>query len=814
MAVLSPETVRAISFPVIDESSVRQLRLDSRPAWHRPTLLVCLTMLAAAPLGCGARSPQTVNEPGSSLPGDALGPHVRVVEAADRPRLQLVRRSGDPEGALAAAIYPEGGSRGSLALAALLETRLPTRRFVGLEVIPRGLAVLVVWPVASPERVPEFFEAVQDALLDSVKSDDAALPRAEALRRALVERAGDASPYDACLGNLGSEGKKPLEAAFTASELDDLRERSATARRVGWSALGEPTVLDRAAAFVGDSWPSGAPLQDDFEAGREAHVRSGAADRALRLGVRVSNSEQALAAAHDLRSENHALESRLRALDPSFVVQDVRVTLRPSGACLAVTLGHDSARVPDVKRWATASELAERELLGALRLARPADEMTLALLAPESAIEAAALAAWTAVVAPQVREEPRVVVELAAPASDRTRPSAAAWSEALTAASARSLSPPIPFETRSEVGQGEAWLLVASPCGTSGEVLEEAGLRALAVRSLASDFDGTDGVALEPFINADGLGLLAHAARYRGETEENHAARLARVVGRAFAGEDLDGRDVASERATQIESIGEEPGRALAVSIWSAGHTSTLMPFGTSAALTGGSTADLERIRRELVDEPLRASFLANGGRGQSRAAEDALSEWLGPFRQTPSPCPVHARPTPPSPGVWSLESVEPEVKPVTFVGFYRPAPRELGRALAFLLNRPGGPLARAVEAPGFALAAHAEWWGGPHVGGLVIETRAEPDKLAAAEQQVRGVLDALAKNGPSDADVERALAEFERLRRLERRSPRGRVAELWYGRTPVAPTRAALAEILSAATGDKHLVVRVKNRK
>ena len=80
--------------------------------------------------------------------------------------------------------------------------------------------------------------------------------------------------------------------------------------------------------------------------------------------------------------------------------------------------------------------------------------------------------------------------------------------------------------SRIEAGQGEIWMLLASPCGTTVEDSTDAGWRGLAMRTAAMVDVGD--VVLEPWVTPDGIGLLAHGARSGpAETPVAHATRVA-----------------------------------------------------------------------------------------------------------------------------------------------------------------------------------------------------------------------------------------------------------------------------------------------
>src|SRR5690606_10645798 len=107
-----------------------------------------------------------------------------------------------------------------------------------------------------------------------------------------------------------------------------------------------------------------------------------------------------------------------------------------------------------------------------------------ALLAPSDPEVAAALAAWSAVRGAEAPGPTRRIIEYAAPATEK-RPAPRALAELVERTLETWRGRRLPFRVRVEDGQPEAWLLVASPCGTRGELAQDAGAQALAVHSLA-----------------------------------------------------------------------------------------------------------------------------------------------------------------------------------------------------------------------------------------------------------------------------------------------------------------------------------------
>src|SRR5439155_21277428 len=121
------------------------------------------------------------------------------------------------------------------------------------------------------------------------------------------------------------------------------------------------------------------------------------------------------------------------------------------------------------------------------------------------------------------------------------------------------------LRTRVEAGQGEAWVLFASPCGTDGESDTDAGLTALVSMAAAESARTTPETHVEPWIVPDGAGLVAHGPPLPGESPAAHARRLADVIARAFAGEPISTSALSHARSSLLDLDARSDGAALGV---------------------------------------------------------------------------------------------------------------------------------------------------------------------------------------------------------------------------------------------------------
>jgi hypothetical protein len=371
---------------------------------------------------------------------------------------------------------------------------------------------------------------------------------------------------------------------------------------------------------------------------------------------------------------------------------------------------------------------------------------------------------------------------------------------------------------RIEPGQGEMWVLLASPCGTAGESNEDAGLAALTLQTLALRRPSVQGVVIEPWIDSDGVGLLAHAPRSSPyETSAELAQRVADALGRALAATRLAAPQVAQARANLLERVGPRPRPAfwLTVDALAPGHPAWLSPRGSFAALSGIQSHEVETSRRTLARGPLRMAAIANSDPGQVETARTRLEEWIRPLRGQPLSCPKHAAPKVRH-GALTLESEDASSAGRAYVAAALPAGSRISteaEMLSYLLNRPGGYLDQALSSTTLG-SARALLLGGRRAQALIIEVHAFEDRESDAIAQVRGLLGRLARGALSQKDLDLAREELSRAELGASLDPRQRILELWRGEPRRSPSLASMRRFLATALRpEAQIVVRVKLR-
>ena len=329
---------------------------------------------------------------------------------------------------------------------------------------------------------------------------------------------------------------------------------AAVARAPKWPAA-TPTVAS--------VWPAADARAVVYDASGE--IAPGAAR--MVVTAHTSSPERAVAAGATLGDTTGALSSRLAALDAPARLRSVVAAAHGDGGCVAATFDlatGDLTGAGGPARIATAAALARQELgVEIADLTVPADlrrDLASHALDPRDAAERAAW--WSLAGSRAGPEQVRTALTVglatrrdtpAAPnadAADRAPSPNDALAAEIDRAAAAWRTPVVEARTRVEAGQAETWVLLASTCGSMPESARDDGTGAAVAVAAATQDDADDDVVLEPFVGADGIGVIAHGPARADELPQAHARRLADLAGRAFAAEPIDAERLARARAS------------------------------------------------------------------------------------------------------------------------------------------------------------------------------------------------------------------------------------------------------------------------
>jgi len=504
-----------------------------------------------------------------------------------------------------------------------------------------------------------------------------------------------------------------------------------------------------------------------FDAG---DVPAGSAD--ISIAWRAGFS--AVSAAAALGDPRSSLVMMLAAENVAHV-RSASGTLSPDGACLALRLRvvADAATSGGAQRISRAIALAETKARDAL------SDATNDLATPSDAAAAAEQASLVALAPDTVATiEPYVVVG-ASGATNETRESLA---KALADATRAWTSPIVESRSRIERGQPAAWMLVASPCGTAGEADTDAGSSA-AFAVAASNAARAHGVASEPWIAGDGVGVLASAPSAR---------LLADALARTVLVEPLEG-----VRAAQgLLHDAARPGLAGLALALAPGRPASIVPTGTPLSLLRVSEPAILARAESLRHGPLRVALLDND-ESTADAAIARVDRWV--LREGARACPAQAAIAPPKPGTYAVATDDGTSE--AYLALAIPAQYEAeASVIAGVLDR--DLLAKALS-DGLARESSARVLGPAGGRALVIHVEAPASALDAAVAQTRALLDRVRQGAIAEADLARHSARVREESAVKMRDPRERLIALFRGE----PARAdvGLDRVRTAAAAFVH---------
>jgi len=789
-------------------------------------------------LGCGAaQKGAPVNRATSSAGARSTG--------NGRPSLDVVLREGDGLGALSVAVTTAGlsadrGAMVAVALAALVEARLSAQ---GIEATVAGgwdgwrLRVLV-GSVAEAVRV---VDSTRAALLTPVAADEPALAavarKATALgRRPLPDRA--LIDTARCTGDAYGTGS---DVPPTAAELESWRSSAHGLGRVAYAAAGEAWLVDAATQAIAraPAWPRAAPITEApwpppdtravvYDASGE--IPPGSA-RVIVI-ARTAAPERAVGAASALGDAHGPLATRLAALEGPAHVRSVVAASHVDGGCLAATVDLDARDLGSdaAARIATAAALARQEITIDVAEAAAAYNLgrSLATRAGDPR-DAAERAGWWSLAGRYplaAEDEVRVTLTVGmAPGRDTTETSASVPADTIRSeidrASLAWHAPVLETRTRVERGQGDTWVLLASTCGTLLETNSDAGVTAAVATAAAVQAAASGGdVEVEPFVAADGVGVLVHGPARSGESTEAHARRLADVAARAFAADPLTPDAIARARTSLLAHSASTDERVMSVlaGAVSPGHPSWVDPTGTTLGLSTASDVTVSMKAAAMREGPLRVAVLANVDAAQAAAAARAVDRWIARRPGEARSCAAAPASLVPRAGTYAVDLSPGAPSEALIAVAIGPGDEEASAtSIAAALDGPEGLLARVLSgsAHDAAIAPLARSWsaaviGSPRAPALVVRIDATDASLDAAVAQTRGLLDRMRQGAIDESDRSRAEVALARARARGDLDPRARAIALWRTRSAAmaGPSLEKMRTLAATALRDEALII------
>jgi hypothetical protein len=742
--------------------------------------VVVAGLVSAAACGCGGRTPRAYPHVAA-----AGGPTSRIEERAlsDRPLLSVISRQGDPQAAIALAVLASGSPELHAAWGELLRDRLVGAGFQA-QLVAHGLGFELMLLAEDAERARSATQALLRACLQPVL----VTTELEAAAPAGGEQAAT-SAVAQCSAELGARRR-----ITDPAELDRERTASFARDRAAMAVVGNDAIASAVADALaaGPDWPERGRVPATLPRKSVTQVLRG--ERAmLSVAVTAADANQVLGAAPLLGDAEGALGVRLAALGAGLRLRRVSATAHPVGACLRIDSDVDASPVPDARRLGFAVRLMREEVDRALAQVPSENRLEASALSAADPRVAARAAAYGGLLAPAPDLVPAQLVALTAPDEAPLAPSIDAATE-----QARTETPALEVQVRVESGQPGVWALLATPCAAATERADNAGYAAVLLGAVSAGSSGS--VRLEPWIGADGVGILGFTERAAGESSAQAAARLGDALGRASLAPP-PAVDVATARSELLNAVGNEPRPLLdgVLEALATGHAGALTPRGTALSLQAASREAVLSRQRELLRLPHRLAILSPTSTADAGFVARSLLRWLkSPDAPRPSPCGTEL--TGPSRADLSLP-VGSGGTEGSYLAFRIPAQAGAeANLLAELLNLPGGALARALAEPELVGAARALVFGTNSARALVVQISAFEGREAEALSRVRKLFERLASGGVLvQAEVEAALGRQRAARRTAALDPRYRLVQLLDSSAPPPSDAAALRRLASS---------------
>ena len=736
-------------------------------------------LLCAAVLSCGS-----AQHPRETHLIEAGGPNSRIEERAlsDRPPLSIIERQGDPEVAIALASLASAAPELHAAFGEALSQRLIRAGFQ-TQLVTHGLGFELILLAEDAERARQATQALLQALARPLATAElnAAPAPAEAERTA-------PGAIAQCSAEL--PGRRRVT---DAAELDRERIASFARDRAAWAVVGDAKAARAVgnALAAGPDWPELGRVHSSLPEHDVTEVLHG--ERAtLSVALTVGDANRALGAAASLGDPTSPLGVRLAALGAGLRLRRVVATAHPLGGCLRIDSDLDASPLPEARRLGFAVQLIEEEV--ALALAKTTDENRLeasALSAADPRLAARA-AAYSALIEPAPHLATSRLVALTTPDEAPLAPSLDAAIE-----QAHNDAPQVETRVRVEAGQPGVWALLTTPCAASSERAENAGHSAVWVGAAAAG--ATRAVRLEPWVGAEGLGILGFAERAAGESDADAATRLGDALGQALLAPP-SALEVATARSELLKAVGSEPHPLLDALLESLapGHVGALAPRGSATSLQSASREAVLARQRELLRLPHRLAVLSPTNASDAAFVTRALSRWLK------SPDSAHAPPCDAEVSVPARAelSLPPGGTPEgSYLGFRIPAKSGAeANVLAELLNAPGGALARTLADPDLVGAARALAFGTNSARALIVQVSAFAGREQEALTRVQKLFERLASGGAlTAAELDTAVGRQRTSRRQAALDPRYRLVQLLDAGPPPAVDAAALRKLAAS---------------
>ncbi|APS00198.1 insulinase family protein [Pajaroellobacter abortibovis] len=774
------------------------------------------------------------------------------------PPLVTIEREGDPQAAIGLAVVTLGidsqrDTEVAIALSSLLETRLQRNGMTNITVIPMVDGYRIHRFIQNAEEGEKIISLLHQALLSPIaqgseqltalhqqmewlQKQPSLLPSLSAMARC------EGKPY---LLHPNQDASSRNSSSFlkpNPSTIESWRTHAHTVGRIAFGITGTASTIQRVskALISTGAWPEAQQLSIFTQSPPPMPtqpVLSYSIDPSVQNQARVTlaswiySGSKAVAIANHIVHQQNSFIARLNANCPLFSIQQVTATAHPEGGCLVVTM-NSPLFPPSTKEEEVPFNSALNTLSAWTAIAEQELQITLnteftdlfsipnIVLTTSDPREASSLGAWWAL-ASQTNQRyptasPSIGISLEIPStaeikssqnpSEKNQNFLKNWARNTIALA----TPQIAFKTKVEQGQGEIWILLASPCGTLHESDETAGLTAMAtqfVAEYASTRFRSKEVTIEEWISTEGVGWIAHTPRQPLESSHQHAQRIADALGQSLFAIPLDSLTMAQTRiailARRDKDFKKEIGIPLAKSL-APGRLAWLFPFGSPSVQERISDAALRASISSLQQGPLRASILVNQEDGQAQEIARLLDRWANHDLDTQRHC--HATPpaVAPRPGSYAIR-LPSGSSAEAWIAFplspNHPGQQEIAQLIAILLNQEEGIFSQTLRKSRIIHQWGARVIGSSLSSALAIRMETSPGQLESAVDQARAILQRLRQGDITQEELSQAIHRYQESNLEKLVHPSERLIALWRNDPPFSLYTHSMQTFLKAIT-------------
>ncbi|MFO0659844.1 MAG: hypothetical protein U0165_08445 [Polyangiaceae bacterium] len=763
----------------------------------------------AVAVGCSSPRAAVSGQP-ARAPTDSSP--LRVESDAAGAAYVHVERAGDPSGAVAVVLWADDPFQAA-ALGAVVEARI---RAHGGDVVVDRHSVrgrFFVESGSANQALERLRAAIWTPVSDGSNEQKLAQARIVALRSEVLDDAGLVDIAECALrrGPLPGTAFPDVTNAGGASLLESWRRAAVSKTRLAFASVGGEALRREAstAMSVWPKWPSGASISSPSPQNDTLVYGSPSLQRGtVRLSVAIrGDAARTVALAQRAGSQTDPLAKKLAQLASPFRITSAGSWATPAQDCALIEAESTiSSQNSDIEATAGVA-VGLIEAAFASTASSRLDPHPHLLRGIQDPRDAAGAAGWWALTRHAASTE-RVSVALGEWVPTKTTDESTSFSQQsarlrTSLARVRGALSQSAIELRSstELGQGELWALAATPCPLA-ERASEVGLSATLLLSQLAANDTDDGVELEPWIQPDGVGYLAHARPRDGEPSDALARRVSNALARVLLVTPPSRFDHESTLLSLVDRAASPAvQKQFLLATWLMPQwPSRLTPLGSTDSQARAVYGAVVSRFQALASGPLRLAVIAPMSSDQPAILQQTLDTFVTKTgeprvcvpvaQELPTEAGNHGWPFASTTVALRLDATDPTLADLT----------------AEMLIAPESPVRKSLPSSLSITSQRSDV--GPYRT-VVLSMNGPATDIDIGIAKLKEGLTTLANGGASEDELSAAWVRWTEARRISNAKLSSRVADLWRGtRAASKPTLDALRTWQKSSVRVDQLVV------